>query len=226
MMNKIFKYYLATALFSFLMLCTKVTTAQKPFVEGSLQYNITIISAKSETPDINSLNGATLEVFLKPNQSRTEMKSSVGVETTVFDSKINKGFILKEYSGQKLLISMNANNWAEKNRLYESLQFTISDERTMISGYSCKKATASLPDGKSFVVYFNPDITLSNKSYNNTFAQLPGLPVQYVMQSGNISFKYTLSKITYEAIASAKFDPPKSGFRVMTYEENQQLKRN
>ncbi|MEX0636389.1 MAG: hypothetical protein WD135_06450, partial [Ferruginibacter sp.] len=110
--------------------------------------------------------------------------------------------------------------------VYESLQFNISEERTMISNYLCKKATASLPDGKSFVVYFNPDITLSNKSYNNAFAQLPGLPVQYEMQSGNISFMYTLSKITYEAIATTKFDAPKSGFRIMTYEENQQLKRN
>ncbi|MEX0636872.1 MAG: hypothetical protein WD135_08890, partial [Ferruginibacter sp.] len=104
-MNKMFKYYLAAALFYFLLLSTNVTKAQKPFVEGSLQYNISIISAKSETPNINTLNGATLEVFLKSNQSKTEMKSSVGVETTVFDSKINKGFILKEYSGQKLLIS-------------------------------------------------------------------------------------------------------------------------
>jgi GLPGLI family protein len=226
-MNKISKYnYVALGLF-FLMLFTHYKgIAQKSFLEGSLMYNITIMSSKSETTEINSLNGATLQVFLKPNQSRTEMKSSVGIETTVYDSKINKGFILKEYSGQKLMISMNANNWAEKNRLYESLKFTISEERTMIANYACKKATANLPDGKSFIVYFNPDITLSNRSYNNAFAQLPGLPVQYEMQSGNISFRYTLEKVTYDAISSTKFDAPKAGFRVMTYEENQQLKRN
>lgn len=226
-MNKMYKYPLAAFGLFFLMLFTaQQSKAQKPFMEGSLLYNIAIISSKSETNEINSLNGATLQVFLKPNQSRTEMKSSVGIETTVFDSKINKGFILKEYSGQKLMISMNANNWSEKNRLYESLKFTISDDRTMIANYSCKKATASLPDGKSFIVYFNPDITLSNRSYNNAFAQLPGLPVQYEMQSGNISFRYTLDKVTYDAISTNKFEAPKAGFRVMTYEENQQLKRN
>ena len=223
-MNNIYKHILSTGLFFIMLVVNGGVKAQKPFVEGSLFYNISIIS--SETPGINSLNGATLQVFLNPKQSRTEMKSSVGVETTVFDSKLNKGFILKEYSGQKLMISMNAANWADKNKLYESLQFTISDNRTMIGNYSCKKATGSLPDGKIFIVYFNPDITLNNRSYNNTFAQLPGLPVQYEIQSGDISFKYTLIKISYDAIPSAKFEAPKAGFRVMTYEENQQLRRN
>ena len=135
------------------MLVNGGVKAQTSFMEGSLFYNISIISEKSETPGINSLNGATLQVFLNPNQSRTEMKSSVGIETTVFDSKLKKGFILKEYSGQKLMISMNAANWVDKNKLYESLQFIISDERSMIGNYSCKKATASLPDGKMFIVY-------------------------------------------------------------------------
>lgn len=225
-MNNNYKHILSIGLFFIMLLVNAGVKAQKSFTEGSLFYNISIISDKPETPGINSLNGATLQVFLNPNQSRTEMKSSVGVETTVFDSKLNKGFILKEYSGQKLMISMNAANWADKNKLYESLQFTISDERSMIGNYSCKKATASLPDGKNFIVYFNPDITLNNRSYNNTFTQLPGLPVQYEIQSGDISFKYTLSKISYDAVPSAKFEAPKAGFRVMTYEENQQLKRN
>ena len=202
------------------------SNAQKPFTEGSLLYDISIISSKSEAPGINALNGATLQVLLKTSQSRTEMKSSVGTESTVFDSRLKKGFILKEYSGQKLMISMNEANWIEKNLLYESLQFKITDERTMVANYSCKKAIATLPDGKSFTVYFNPDILLVNKTYNNAFAQLPGLPVQYEMQSGNISFRYTLSKISYDAVTSIRFDPPKAGYRVMTYEENQQLRRD
>ena len=225
-MKNINKHILSIGLFFIMLLVNGGVKAQKSLMEGSLFYNISIISDKSETPGINSLNGATLQIFLNPNQSRTEMKSSVGVETTVFDSKLKKGFILKEYSGQKLMISMNAANWADKNKLYESLQFIISEERSMIGNYSCKKATASLPDGKMFIVYFDPDITLNNRTYNNTFAQLPGLPVQYEIQSGDISFKYTLTKISYDAVPSSKFEAPKTGFRVMTYEENQQLRKN
>ena len=144
----------------------------------------------------------------------------------MFDSRLGKGVILKEYSGQKLMISMNLGNWSDKNRTYENLNFTISDEILKIREYNCKKAIAKLPDGKVFTVYFDPSITIVNKKYNNAFAQLPGLPVQYELESGNLTFRYTLNRLNYDAVPAAKFEVPKSGYRVMTYEENQQLKRN
>src|SRR5688572_18878624 len=99
-MNWILKPVFFCLLFSFAF----SAHAQKQFTEGTLQYDITITSSKSEAPIANSLNGATLLVYLKPTTSRTEMKSTLGTESTVFDTKSNKGFILKEYSGQKLMI--------------------------------------------------------------------------------------------------------------------------
>ena len=210
---------------SLLLLCNNVK-AQKQLSEGTLQYDISIVSSGNEAPLTNSLNGATLIIYVKPPFSRTEMKSSLGTETTVYDNRSGTGFILKEYSGQKLMISMNAANWAEKNRLYENLNFNISEETITINNYKCKKAVATLPDGKIFTVYYNPDIIISNKKFNNAFAQLPGLPVQYELQSGNLNFKYLLSKISYDIIVQSKFEAPKSGYRVMTYDENQQMKKS
>ena len=198
--------------------------AQKQLTEGSLQYTISIVSPKSETPSLNSLNGAVLTVYLKPTVSRTEMKSTLGTESTVFDTRSGNGFILKEYSGQKLMITMNAANWNQKNNLYENMNFTSSNETVTIGTYQCKKATATLADGKVFTVYYDPSVVISNKKYNNAFSKLPGLPVQYEIQSGNLSFKYTLNNLSSDAIPASKFEAPKAGFRVMTYEENQQLK--
>ena len=209
----------------FLAILAVSSTTQKQFGEGTLQYNISIVSAKSETPSVNSLNGAVLTVYLKPSLSRTEMKSTLGTESTVFDNRAGNGFILKEYSGQKLMISMNANNWDQKNKAYEDLNFTVSNETASIAGYQCKKATATLPDGKMFTVYFDPTVTINNKKYNNAFSKLPGLPVQYEIQSGNLSFKYTLSSLNNDAVPASRFEAPRAGFRVMTYEENQQLKK-
>lgn len=200
--------------------------AQKQLSEGSLQYDISITSSKNEAPIANSLNGATLTVFLKPTVSRTEMKSTLGSESTIFDNRLGTGFILKEYSGQKLMISMDATNWADKNKTYENLDFEVGNETVKIGEYNCKKAVATLPDGKMFTVYFNPSITIGNRKYNNAFAQLAGLPVQYELQSGNLNFKYTLKRLSYDVVPTVKFEAPKSGFRVMTYEENQQLKKS
>jgi GLPGLI family protein len=110
--------------------------------------------------------------------------------------------------------------------MYENLNFTISEGLIKVGEYMCKKATVNMNDGKIFTVYFNPDIVISNKKYNNAFAQLPGMPVQFELQSGNLNFKYSLNKLSYDAISSSKFEAPKTGFRIMTYEENQQLKKS
>lgn len=198
---------------------------QRQFTGGTLTYTISIQTAKSETPISNPLNGAVLTQYTSLNQSRSDMKSSLGMESTVYNNKSGKGFILKEYSGQKLMITMNSDNWIQKNQFYGNLIFKIDNDNINIGVYKCKKATAVTENGKNFTVYFTPDIILANTRYNNAFGQLPGLPVQYELQSGNLSFVYTLNTISYDPVPSSKFDIPKSGYRVMTYEENQQLKK-
>ncbi|MEP6712588.1 MAG: hypothetical protein ABJA37_09245 [Ferruginibacter sp.] len=204
-----------------------VTSAfgQRQFSEGTITYTISIQSAKAEAPVSNNLTGAELNLYIKPFQSRSEMKSSLGTETNLYDNKTGKGYILKEYSGQKLMITLSKENWIQKNQWNDNMKFSISDELENVAGYKCKKATGTTSDGRNFTIYFAPDIIISNKKYNNSFEQLPGLPVQYELKSGNLIFKYVLSNISFEPVASAKFDAPKAGFRIMTYEENQQLKK-
>lgn len=203
--------------------CNVKLFAQKSFSEGDFSYAITITGLNGEPSEI--LKGSTLHIYLKPSLSRSDMKSSFGSETNIYDNKNGKGFLLKEYSGQKLMITMNKDNWYQKNQLYNKLIFQVGEEFTDIAGQRCKKASALLPDGKIFVVYFNPEILIVNKEYNNAFPNLPGLPVQYEMQSGSLSFKYSLQSISWEPVSASKFETPKNGFRIMSFDENQQLKK-
>jgi len=74
-------------------------------------------------------------------------------------------------------------------------------------------------------VWYAPDLQVANKDYDPTFANLPGLPMEYEIESGQLKFKYTVSKISFDVVQLSKFDFPKSGYRVMTYEENQQMRK-
>jgi hypothetical protein len=65
----------------------------------------------------------------------------------------------------------------------------------------------------------------TNKDYDLTFSNLPGLAIQYEIESGKTKFKYTLAKINYDPVQVSLFDFPTSGYRTMTYEENQNLKK-
>lgn len=195
------------------------SVGQKVLKEGTLIYNMSVESGAGEPKMADMFDGATTTIYLKGNQSRSELVSSLGSEATLYNAATGTGVILKDYSGQKLMITLSPRNWEDNNKKYEGIVFENTGESATISGFNCKKANAKLRNGTSFTVFYTTDVTLSNKSYDAQFKTLPGLPVQYEMQSGKMKFKFTLSKIDYSPVSAAKFEIPKSGYRVLTYEE-------
>ena len=193
--------------------------AQKIVSEGTLVYNISIQTGSSEPKMADMLDGATTTIYVKGSQSRSELVSGLGSEVTIYDAKKGSGVILKDYSGQKLMITLTKDDWEKKNSKYEGITFENTNETLDIAGYNCKKAIAKLKDGSAFVVYYTPDLEMADKDYDSQFRNLPGLALQYEWQSGKMRFKYTLSKINFDVVPASKFEIPKSGYRVMTYAE-------
>lgn len=199
------------------------TKAQRSIAEATIVYDMMIQNgAGAQSGD---LSGTTSTVYIKGNNSRTDMISPLGKETTIFNSKTNNAVILKEFSGQKLMITLTRDNWIAKHKMYSNIKFELTSDTKTIAGYNTKKAIAKMPDGKTFEVYYAPDMVPANKEYDPTFSSLPGLAIQYEIESGKMKFRYTLAKISYDAVQVSLFDFPVSGYRVMTYEENQSLKR-
>ena len=195
------------------------SSGQKTLSEGSLIYNISVETGSAEPKMADMLDGATTTVFLNGNMSRTEMVSGLGSEATIHNATTGSGVILKDYSGQKLMITLTPEDWEKNNKKYDGITFENSGETSVIDGFNCRMAVAKLKDGSTFTVYYTTDVSLSNKNYDYQFKTLPGLAVQYEMQSGKMKFKFTLSKINYDSVPASKFEIPKSGYRVLSYEE-------
>lgn len=212
------KYWTALVCFSAVTFILPAS-AQKTVSEATLVYNMSVETGKGEPKMADMLDGAITTVYIKGNQSRSELVSSLGSEATIYDAAGGTGVILKNYSGQKLMITMNAENWQENNKKYEGITFENTGETATISGFKCQKAIATLKNGTSFTVYYTQDVNIANKSYDAQFKTLPGLAVQYEMQSGKMQFKFTLNKISFGSIPASTFEIPKSGYRVLTYEE-------
>jgi GLPGLI family protein len=193
--------------------------AQKALSEGTLVYNMSVETGSGEPKMADMLDGATTTIYLKGNESRSELVSSLGREATIFNVSTGKGVMLKDYSGQKLMITLTAKNWEENNKKYQGIVFNNTGETANISGFNCKKAIAKLNNGTSFTVYYTTDVNVANKSYDSQFKTLPGLPVQYEMQSGKMKLKFTLASISYNSVPASMFEIPTSGYRVLTYEE-------
>lgn len=193
--------------------------AQKTLNEGTLIYNMSVETGSDAPKMADMLDGATTSIFIKGKQSRVELVSGLGSESSIYNSATQSGFILKDYSGQKLLITLNNKDWENSNKKYEGIVFENTGETSVIAGYNCRKATAKLKNGTTFTVWYTTDVSMGNKDYDPQFKTLPGLAVQYEMTSTKMKFKFTLTKVSYESVPSSKFEMPKSGYRIMTYEE-------
>jgi GLPGLI family protein len=197
--------------------------AQKKIAELTLVYDAAISTGDNQPKLADAFDGATTTVYIKGTMSRSEMSSALASFTSIHDSRTGAAVVLQEISGQKLLIRMTADNWKDKNKRYEGISFTNTDETKTIAGYKCIKAVATMKDGSSFTVYYTKDIIPENAEYNIQFKNLEGLPLEYELTNGNLKIKYTVSKINMNPVPASKFDIPKSGYRELTYEESRKM---
>jgi hypothetical protein len=215
-------------LFTFLILTGFLSyeaIAQKQVNEASLIYDVIATSSDGKS-EVASLKGATLQIWVKGNQSRSEMKTSLGIETSIHDNAGGKAVVLKEYSAQKLMITYTSSDWQSSSQTFSQSEFKPVEGSRTINNYVCKEAVAQVSQGTGEVrVWYHPEIQLNNKAYFHAFPGISGLPIQYVLLKSNLRVTYTLRSISYEPIPASKFDWPKSGYRIMTYEENLQLNK-
>jgi len=212
-------YRLITVLITALMVLPDAG-AQRKLTEATISYDIVINTSNKAPQAADLLDGATSVIYLKGSSSRSEMISSLGTQATIIDGKTGDVTVLKDYGEQKYMIKMTPENWKQSNKKYEGITFTYFEEFKIIAGYKCQKAVGKLADGNSFTVYFTKDLVPVNRDFQYLNKNLPGLAMQYEASLGKTMVIYTVASINFNPVPLTKFDLPKSGYRVMTYEES------
>jgi GLPGLI family protein len=214
--------YTCSILF-FLFLAYQTSWSQKKVSELTIAYDYAIRSRLDDSKLKNGTINAVYIIYLKANLSSSEIMNPLFSSRTIYDEKTGSAIVLKEVSGQKLLIRMTAENWKEKNDRYQDIQFTDTAETKIIAGYKCTKARAQTRDGFTISVYYTKDLIPDNREYDPTFKNLSGLPLEYELTKGDYIIKYSLSSINLSPVPASRFDIPKSGYREMSYEESKKL---
>lgn len=209
-----------------LVVHSKKMLAQKKLTEATITYDV-IVNTNNKNPQAaDLLDGAQSIIYLKGNSSRSEMISSLGKQSTIIDGKTGEVAVLKDYGDQKYMIKMSGENWKQSNKKYEAVSFQFADEYKTIAGYKCQKAIGKLSDTTTFIVYFTKELEPLNKDFQYINKNLPGLAMQYEATLGTMQVTYVVSTINFSPVPASKFDLPKSGYRVMTYEESKGLGGN
>jgi hypothetical protein len=200
--------------------------AQKSVSEVTLVYDYSVIRSGDDKKA--EMQNATHTVYIKGNKSRSEMASPLFNSTTIFDVNTGFGVILKEVSGQKLLIRMNPDNWADRNRMYDGIVFKNSSETKEVAGYKCVKAIGQTKTGAVITVFYTREIVPENRQYDPSFRNLDGLPLEYELSSGDVRIRYRIARINLNPVPVSKFDVPSasSGYREMSYEDSKKMNLN
>jgi len=214
------RYLIRLILPAIIILPGATAIAQKVLSEGMIVYDVSVQTGTDKAKMADVFDGASGLVYIKGNQSRTELKSAIGSSTTIYDSKASTGVVIREFGSQKLLIRMNAKNWADKNKKYDGMTFTKTGETKKIAGYNCEQAIAKLSDGSSFTVFYTTELILENKGADGQFRNLPGVPLEYESVMGNLKVKYSANKVSFDPVNTQRFEIPTSGYREMTYDES------
>jgi GLPGLI family protein len=194
--------------------------SQKKFTEGSVLYNVSVNTNDPGTKLADGFDGATNTIYIKGNMNRSELVSVFGSQSTIIDGKTGNVTMLKEYGDKKYLINMTAADWMDANRKYDSVTFSYLDEYKNIAGYNCRKAIGKLKSGDSLTVYYTTELVPENQDFQYINRTLPGLALEYEATIGKSRFTFTASKVNFNPVPISKFDLPKSGFRVMSYQES------
>jgi GLPGLI family protein len=195
--------------------------AQRKLTEATISYDIVINTSNAKPKAADAIDGSISVIYLKGNNSRSEMITPLGNQHTIIEGKTGNATVLKEWGAQKYMITMTPANWKDYNKKYDKISFSYYEEYKTISGYKCQKAIGNLNDSAktTFTVYFTKELVPVNMDFQYLNRNLPGLAMEYEVIKGTDTHIYTVSKINFDPVPASKFEIPKTGYRVMTYEE-------
>ncbi len=158
----------------------------------------------------------TKKLFIKGRKARSEISNSSFYQATIYDDKTGKAVVLKNVGGDKYISTFNADEWKEKNGIWEDMKVTLTNETAKIANYNCRKAIATTKNGNGFTIYYTVDFVASATENPYQFKNIPGLILEYESKTNEgkrITFKAT--DINFSPVPASKFEVPTSGYRIL-----------
>lgn len=212
-----------TVLLTAMVISLPVAKAQKAAFTGTVTYDVTV---EGDIPEQAKAMMPT-EMKSKFSNDKQSMVMNFGMmeQKTVYDVTKQEANVLMNVMGQKLLIKNNATQIEEaRKKEGESLGVKVTTETATIAGFTCKKAIVSKKgkDGTTINidVFYTDDLDVSRFKFSNTFPEITGLPLEFTMKNGPMSFKLKARSVKKETIPATEFTIP-TDYKQVTMEELQ-----
>jgi GLPGLI family protein len=207
-------------LLGFFSICLcSVTKAQRTISEATIRYSV-ILQEEGDSTRQDLLKGATHTCYIKGPNSRIDLQTPLGKQTTIIQGKTGNVVLLKEYGSQHYMIRLTPSQWDEENENFNNSKLELLPDTTTILGYSCQKAVVTTNDGTSFIVWYTKAIVPAYREFQQMGKTLPGLMMEYEAQLGSLKIRFRISQLLINPVPQVLFDIPTKGYRVLSYEES------
>jgi GLPGLI family protein len=208
------KTFLTIALSSLLVMNS---AAQRVVADCAITYSISTEEGNADKDIAASLKASTKTVYIKGNDSRTDLVSPSFTQSLLYNKTTGNAVILREFGNNKFMTKLDQAKWVAENKKYEGMTVSFPGTETKtILGYECKKAVMQLKDGSSFTLYYATTIVPSVKEFEYQFKDIPGFVLEFESQeTDSKKIKYTATKINLSPVQASRFDIPTSGYRIL-----------
>jgi len=202
---------------AFLTVSCAVAQEQKTVSDCTVIYNVSIQNAKVDPAVLKAISSTEKTLYIKGSKSRSDLHTPSFTQAVIYDSRTDSSVVLRELGNTKYISFLDGQSRREKNKKYEGMKFDSTGEKKTLLGYECRKVVASMADGSSYDIYYCPSIVPSAPGYEYQFKDLPGLVLEYeaAFEKGNTKVKFTASNINFTPVPVAKFDVPRTGYRIL-----------
>jgi GLPGLI family protein len=211
-----------TIIYAFILLIsftgiTATAQQQRVVAECTVTYSITAEETNADKDVIESLRASTKTVYIKANDSRSDLVSPSFTQTVLYNKNIGNAVILRQIGNNKFMTRLDNAQWVAENKRYDGMTVTlVSGEGKTLLGYDCKKAVIQLKDGTAFTIFYAGNIVPSVKEFEYQFKDIPGFVLEYESQeTAGKKIKYTATKINLNPVQASRFDVPTSGYRIL-----------
>ena len=206
-----------------LLLSSGSGLAQENFKEGKIVYSITYPDMDLD-PQQAAMMPSVMTLYIKGENTRTEMKMGMGMSTVVItDAKAKKVTSLIDAMGQKYAMEMNENEIEKEAKSAPEVEVTPTGETKEVAGMKCEVSTVVFTDEKGKKI--NSEICLSKKFKipqanwsNPAYKDIDGLMLEYEMAQGDMKMKLTAKSIKQEDVPDEMFNIP-ADYKPVTREE-------
>ena len=205
-MKKILTGYIL--IFAAMIILMPIAKAQKAPFSGTVIFDVKAIG---EIPEqAKSMMPTEMTCRITPDKQSMSMNFGMMEQKTIYDAVKQDASMLMNIMGQKFVIKNTAAQISEtKKKEGETTGVKITNETKTIAGYVCKKAIVTMKskDGSETTidVYFTDDIDVSRYKFSNTFPEINGLPLEFTMKTGPMSFNMIARSIKKENIPTSEF---------------------